>query len=125
MSKNLHKEKLQGIKELFNTGEGDIKRINGWKLMPEKFKWEVRRIHNCEKNETLQQTGEGKYFASWCFQTNTGHFSERYDLAEHKLCFSQTDYWVQYRGNRVKFNGLWYMRDQTRWTNIHPKAKLY
>lgn len=38
MSKNLHKEKLQGIKELFNTGEGDIKRINGWKLMPEKFK---------------------------------------------------------------------------------------
>lgn len=99
MSKYLQEGELQDIKELFNPGERNIKRINGWKPLSEKFKWEVSHIHDPARDETLQQTGKGKQFDSSCLETKTGCFSERCDLAEHKLCFSQTDYWVQCRGN--------------------------
>lgn len=124
-SKYLHKKKLQDIKELFTLVKRHKK--NQW-LEANAREIQMRHeahTHHCENGEPLQQTGKGKYFPSSCLQTRTGHFSERYDLAGHKLCFSQTNYWVQYRGNREKFNGLWYMTDETRWTNAHPKAKLY
>lgn len=38
MSKYLHEGELQDIKELLNPGERNIKRINGWKPLSEKFK---------------------------------------------------------------------------------------
>lgn len=61
---------------------------------------------NCENDEPLQQNSKGKYFLSLCLQTRTGLFSERYDLAGHKLRLSQTNYWDGYKGNREKINGL-------------------
>lgn len=123
-SKYLHEEKLQDIKELFTPVERGIKRINGWKLRPEKFKWDARHIlismrtmNHCNK------LAKGSIFPLHAFKPGQTFL--------WKVWFSWTqvtlesNYWVQYRSNREKFNGLWYMTDETRWTNAHPKAKLY
>lgn len=51
------------------------------------------------RDETLQQTGKGEQLDYLCLEIKTGCFTERQDIAEHKLRFSQINYWVHCRGN--------------------------
>jgi len=67
-SKYLHEKKLEDIKELFTFVERGIKRINGWKLMPEKFKCNMRHALITVRTNHCSKLAKGSIFPPHAFR---------------------------------------------------------